>query len=67
MSVVGVDLDQRLDELQRGVRDSLSINAFHHLKEVVTVDHTLIDLLILFLQLSQHFEHFLFDKRFELG
>lgn len=58
MTVIWVHLNQWLDELESYVWDAFTIDAFEHFNEVVLVDHTLIDLLIIFLQFGKHFVDF---------
>jgi len=63
VSVVGIDLDEGLYEGLGRLGDPLAVDALHRRQEIIPVDHTLVDLLIIFLQLRQHLVHFLFEER----
>ena len=56
--MVGVNLDQRLYESLGGLREAFPINAFDDLEESIAIYHTLIDLLIILLQLQHQFVDF---------
>lgn len=57
--MIWVDLNQRLDESESFIWDAFTIDAFEHFHEVVPIDHTLVDLLIIFLQFGEHLVDFI--------
>ena len=59
--VIWIDLDQWLDQGKCLICDTLAVDLFEYVDEVVSVDHRLIDLLIILLELGQHLVYLLID------
>ena len=63
VTVVRINLDKRLHEALCLLRKACAVNALHDFQEVITVDDALVDLLIIFLQFSEHLVDFLCKTR----
>ena len=63
VTMIRINLSQWLNHSRRALRDTLPVNAFHHFEECITINHTLIDLLIILLEFEEQLGHFTLDTR----
>ena len=62
VTMVRVHLDKGLNQSLTLLRQALAVNALHDSQKVVAIDHALVDLLIILLQLGEHLVDFLFKS-----